>query len=491
MKVRNNPLLLHGFLWKMPKGGDLHNHLTGAAYAEHYVQIAADQNLCIDRKTATVSSEICANRFQQNATDPCAGQFVSAACAFRDPTLYRQLIDAWSMRDFTAQAGDQSGHDHFFDAFGKFDAATHNVGDLLAEVAGRAARQNEQYLEVMLTPGIAAADGLGAKFGWQQRPGESETAYFDRMRQELMSGGIPQIVTDGRVWLDQQEQRMRELLRCGQARQPGSERSGERPGCDVTVRYIAQILRGLPKEVVFAQMTASFEMAKQDKRVVSVNPVMPEDAYIPMHDYDLHMRMFAIFHKLYPDVKLTMHAGELAPGLVAPHSLQDHIRDAIQVAGAQRIGHGVDVMYEDDPTDLLREMAQKKIAVEICLTSNDLILNVRGDHHPFPIYLKYGVPVVISTDDEGVSRSDITREYQRAVENYGLSYPEVKRIVRNSIEYAFLPADQKAKEKQKLEAAFAHFEHEIANPPCPDSCEGSGIIMFCSVPLPFLFPPLW
>jgi adenosine deaminase len=260
---------------------------------------------------------------------------------------------------------------------------------------------------------------------------------------------------------------MRQQLRCGQPRQPGNEHSGERPGCDVTVRYIAQILRGLPKEVVFAQMVASFEMAKQDRRVVSVNPVMPEDAYVPTHDYDLHMRMFAYFHKLYPDVKLTMHAGELAPRLVPPHSLHDHIRDAIHVGGAQRIGHGVDVMYEDDPLDLLREMAQKKIAVEICLTSNDVILNVRGDHHPFPIYLKYGVPVAISTDDEGVSRSDMTREYQRAVETYGLSYPELKRIVRNSIEYSFLPADEKAKEKRKLDSAFAAFEREIANPRGP------------------------
>jgi adenosine deaminase len=284
------------------------------------------------------------------------------------------------------------------------------------------------------------------------------------MRQELMTAGIPQIVSDGTKWLDQQEQRMRQQLRCGQKPQPGNPRSGERPGCNVTVRYIAQILRGLPREVVFAQMVASFELAKQDKRVVSVNPVMPEDAYIPMHDYDLHMRMFAYFHKLYPDVKLTMHAGELAPGLVPPRGLHDHIRDAIHVGGAQRIGHGVDVMYEDDPLDLLREMAEKKIAVEICLTSNDVILNVRGDHHPLPIYLKYGVPVVIATDDEGVSRSDMTREYQRAVETYGLSYQQLKRIVRNSIEYSFLPPDEKAKEKQKLEAAFAGFEREMAHP---------------------------
>ena len=455
-QVRGNPLLLHEFLWKMPKGGDLHNHLTGAAYAEHYIQLAVANNLCVDRHTDAVSTQNCANRTAQNQGDACAGQFVAAGCALRDPVLYRELIDAWSMRDFTPHPGDESGHDHFFDSFGKFGAAGAAIGDLLAEVVDRAAVQNEQYLELMLTPGIDAASVLGAQHGWTQRPDEADAAYFDRMRQELMGSGLPQVVASGREWLDRQEQRMRELMHCDAA-------AGVDPaqaGCGMTVRYIAQVLRGLPKEVVLAQMAASFELARQDPRVVSVNPVMPEDAYVPIHDYDLHMRMFAYFHKLYPEVKLAMHAGELAPGLVPPAGLRNHIRDAVEIAGAQRIGHGVDVMYEDRPFELLSEMARNGIAVEICLTSNDVILHVRGDRHPLPIYLKYGVPVAIATDDEGVSRSDMTREYQRAVESYGLDYVELKKIVRNSIEYSFLPPDEKSREKQKLEAAFAVFERE-------------------------------
>jgi adenosine deaminase len=83
-------------------------------------------------------------------------------------------------------------------------------------------------------------------------------------------------------------------------------------------------------------------------------------------------------------------------------------------------------------------MRAKKIAIEINLTSNDLILGVKGADHPFPIYRKYGVPVVISTDDEGVNRSHLTQEYQRAVLTYGLTYADLKQIVRNSLEYSFL-----------------------------------------------------
>jgi adenosine deaminase len=109
------------------------------------------------------------------------------------------------------------------------------------------------------------------------------------------------------------------------------------------------------------------------------------------------------------------------------------------VAKTDRIGHGVDVMYEDRPYELLKEMAAKRILVETNLTSNDVILGVRGKEHPFPTYRKFGVPVALSTDDEGVSRIDLTHEYVRAVQTYDLTFADLKELVRNSIEYSFLP----------------------------------------------------
>ena len=110
--------------------------------------------------------------------------------------------------------------------------------------------------------------------------------------------------------------------------------------------------------------------------------VMPEDWYIPVRDYDLQMRMVEYLHRVYPKVHISLHAGELAPGLVAPETLRFHIREAVERAHAERIGHGVDVMYERDPFQLLDEMAKKDVLVEICLTSNDVILGVRGIDHP-------------------------------------------------------------------------------------------------------------
>jgi adenosine deaminase len=77
--------------------------------------------------------------------------------------------------------------------------------------------------------------------------------------------------------------------------------------------------------------------------------------------------------------------------------------------------------------------------MEICLTSNDGILGVKGDRHPFNLYRRAGIPVSLNTDDEGVNRSNLTMEFVRAVRTYGLSYREVKELVRNSLEYSFLP----------------------------------------------------
>jgi adenosine deaminase len=96
-------------------------------------------------------------------------------------------------------------------------------------------------------------------------------------------------------------------------------------------------------------------------------------------------------------------------------------------------------MYEKDAPGLLKEMRDRHDLVEINLTSNDLILGISGDRHPFPVYRKAGVPVALSTDDEGVSRGQLTDEYQRAVLTYNLTYSELKEMVRNSLEYSFAP----------------------------------------------------
>ena len=419
--IRSQPSLLLAFLRDMPKGGDLHNHLVGAVYAESYIGFATRDGLCVDRATAVLLPSPCNADKNQ----------VPAATALSDPILYRQMIDAYSMRNF--QASQQPAHDHFFDAFLKFDAATERRhGEMLAEVVARAGAEREVYLELMTGPARGQVIRLANDAGWDED--------LVRLREKLLAHGLGDAVAAGRRELDEEEARMREVLGCSSAAPPAATHPppGRDLGCSVTVRYIYDVLRGLPPEQVFAQMLQAFELARADPRMVAVNLVMPEDAYLPMRDFDLHMRMLDDLHSVYPGVHITLHAGELAPGLVPPEGLRFHIRASIVKGHAERIGHGVDVMHEDDPLGLLREMARHNVLVEICLTSNDMILGVRGMEHPLPMYLRYGVPVAISTDDEGVARSDLTWEYKRAVETYPLTYAQLKKMARDSLEHSFL-----------------------------------------------------
>ena len=158
-----------------------------------------------------------------------------------------------------------------------------------------------------------------------------------------------------------------------------------------------------------------------------------------MSEYPRQMLMLDYLHSVYPRVHITLHAGELAPGLVPPAGLSFHIRQAVDLGHAERIGHGVDVMDETDPQLLLAELAQRHVMIEVNLTSNDVILGVSSNHHSLPDYLAAHVPVALSTDDEGVSRIDLTHEYTRAAVDFGLGYLDLKRIARTSLEHAFLP----------------------------------------------------
>jgi len=454
--VRANPLLLAAFLRAMPKGGDLHNHLSGAVYAESYIKWAAQDGDCVDRATLAFIAPPC---------DEAAGK-PPATKALTDGAFYNQLIDALSMRHFVSgiSSTTQSGEDHFFATFSKFGrVSSAHVGEMLAEVVNRAASQNVQYLELTLNPERGQAEAIGRQVGWDDN--------LDSLRQKMDAAGTAAVVDSARKFLDKSELQMRETFNCKliSAVDAGSPELFPK-GCRATVRYIYEVYRLLPREQLFAQALVGFELAAADPRVVSVNPVQPEDAHASMENYDLTMKIFAYLHKQFPQVKLTMHAGELGPGQVPLAGLSDHIRKAIEVAGAERIGHGTDIMWEvgsdaflhhyreAQPFDLLHEMRKRNVLVEISLSSSDYILGLRGGDHPLPIYLKYGVPVALATDDEGVSRSDITHEYLRATQTYGLKYGELKKLARNSIEHAFADDATRAKLLQQLEDAFSRFE---------------------------------
>jgi hypothetical protein len=428
--ARATPGLLLAFLREMPKGADLHSHLSGAVYAETFIGWAVEKNACIQLEDMRSVAAPC---------DSTRGT-VPAANALRDNDFYAAIVDAWSMRNWSRAL--KNGHDQFFGTFAKFSyAGADRSGDMLIEVARRAAANRVSYLELMVTPDDGSFT-LAGRVGWD--------ADFARMRDKLKAAGHATVVAASRHYFADMVAHQRSRMACATA--------AAEPACAVPVRFLYQVLRSLPPEIVFTQILTAFETAAHDSLVVGFNLVMPEDWYFAMRDFSLHMRIIDYLKPYYPDVKISLHAGELTSGLVPPEGMRFHIRESIEKGHASRIGHGVAIMYEDRALQTLQHMARRGVAVEICLTSNDAILNVSGRDHPLAIYRAYGVPTLLATDDEGVSRSEMTLEYFKAVQEQGLDYTTLKTMARNSLGHAFVQETVKSRLLAQLERDFAAFE---------------------------------
>lgn len=449
----NNPLALRALLVRMPKGGDLHMHLSGAVYAETFLEDARADLMCVDPVAKSLATNVGTTR-SMPPQPVCGEGKIRADQAFSDQALYDALVDSFSMRSFVPSAG-VSGHDQFFATFERFDptnrAGSRHGGEWLDQIATRAAAQNEQYLEIMYTPDLGRAIAAASTLSWPNEPrttadfhqdvtGTSDGELAAARKEMLASSAFLKGAEEDRAEFATMLADRREREHCGTA--------AEQPGCSVQVRFLFQVLRATSPSVAFAQTLLGFVLAKQgaeasgnEASVVGINFVQPEDNRVAMAEYTRQMRMIGYLHATYPKVHIALHAGELAEGLVPPEGLRFHIRQAIDVAHAERIGHGVDVMQEDDAIALLRTMAERHVMVEINLTSNDVILGVAERSQPLPLYRAARVPVALSTDDEGVSRIDLTHEYVRAADELHLNYLDLKRMARTSLEHSFLPGE--------------------------------------------------
>lgn len=463
-QAKASPTHLRVFLRGMPKGGDLHNHLGGAIYAEDFLRWGADMGYCVDSTGLTV------------VPPPCPADKGLARFGAEDEFGYDRLVHALSTRGWQRGVGrnDVTGHTQFFSSFERFGPiGARATAQMLASARTIAAGDNLSYLELDHNTQTLSA----AVFAAPDEP-LTEAGLAARYAAEVRE--LAPLIARARAELDTDEAGARTAMAC--------ETAAPQPGCAVTVHYLFQGFRALPPTQVFRSLILGFMMVDADPRYVGVNIVQPEDAMLALRDYRLHMAMFRLLSAKYPKVHRTLHAGELTLGLVPPQDLRDHIARAID-AGAQRIGHGTDIAFEDAAEATMARMARDGIAVEINLSSNDVILGVKGADHPLKLYRDHGVPVVLSTDDQGVLRSDMTNEYVRAAREQGLTYSELKSIARAGLHYAFLPgaslwsdaarlvpvaqcatslasngcgsflkANEKARLEADLEARFAMFE---------------------------------
>jgi adenosine deaminase CECR1 len=168
-------------------------------------------------------------------------------------------------------------------------------------------------------------------------------------------------------------------------------------------------------------------------------------------------RFAGLFRELrsrYPGVNLSIHAGENAMA-------DSHVAETIAM-GATRIGHGINARLDPQAMDLLRS---GRYLVEICLMSNRALGYVPDlKLHPFPVYLRQGIPVSLNTDDRGTLQSTLTDEYFAAVSLFDLSWPEVVRIGRWSLEFSFAEPELKTALLARYDERIRAFEQKYSAP---------------------------
>lgn len=437
-----NVAAIKQFLTVMPKGGDIHHHYSGTIYAETYLEWVKSQGWFINTETFKVEKE-------KNDTNITVDQLTESG------TLYTQALELWSDKDYNNHYSLQSSPDQkFFNTFGYFSSISSlKMLEGLKIIKTRAINENISYIETMLSKvGITA-----------------NTDYFENQNQiqlynaSLIKANTQEDVNDLLKQIDNVYFESASFNTKINDFTTNLERiHKEIDDENFTMRYQTYASRMSSPIQVYTDLLSAYITAKKSEFIVGVNIVAAENNIVSLRDYELHMMFFNYLNSKYKNVNKSLHAGELTLGMVRPKNLLFHINQAVFVAGADRIGHGVDIPYETQSYALLDSMKKKNIAVEINLTSNEFILGVKGNDHPYLIYTKHNVPLVISTDDSGVSRNNLSGEFTLLVTRYKPSYTDIKKYVYNSIEYSFLDSLNKNKSIKVLDDKFSNFEAQIS-----------------------------
>lgn len=429
---RDDPEALALVLAAFPKGADLHSHLSGAVRTEKLLEWGVEDGLCVDTLSGRASEP------------PCADEERPLAEVAADPEQREWLLGLWSLRDPSLPLGER--RTIFFDSFGKFGAVLRDerMPYALADVLESAALHGQIYVELMQSLGSGAIGALAVELF--DGDGDDDHAWTEdellRKREELIAH--PSFA----ALLDQTQSRISSMFTAARE-QLGCTVDASALGCDVEARFNLSANRTRGRAYVFGQWVFGYELVKASPLVVGINLVSPEEDAISLQDYDDMMFALGVLRRNNeasggPKVRVGLHAGELVPELLPPtetgrRPLHHHIRSAVEVGGAERIGHGASLLYDDDRESLLDELRRREVLVEICLGSNRALLDLDASVHPLRTYIDYGVPVALATDDLGVLRSSATDEFVLAFTEHGLDYRNLKRLARASLAYSFMP----------------------------------------------------
>ncbi len=404
-----SPRQLYTLLYDLPKGGDLHNHSGGSDRPEWMFEIMTD------------AARNGGDTFYTRVKIAAAAEVAEPGARFR---LIRQRIydrltpaaqaDYVTLKDLSPALRAEWGNAFRLDAPGEGRDEFFNV---IWARRGEMGQNLDVRLELLVANIKAfAAEGL---------------AYL-----ETQFGADGVVTNDGRALTAEEAVPLIER----RLAQPDVASTG------LVVRFQDTVLRFRPDAETKLAETYAFVAAHRD-RWVGVNLAGIESD--PRGHPRRFLETFRQLRSRFPTLALSIHAGEMD----GPDS---HVRDTL-LLGASRIGHGVNLIHDADTLLLLQQT--RRVLVEINLISNRL-LGYTPDlaRHPFPEYLRTGVPVCLNTDDRGMWDSNLTDEYYTAVTTFRLSWPEVVQLGRNSLTHAFVQPAVKAKLLADYEARVAAFE---------------------------------
>ena len=423
LKATATAAQLYALLYDLPKGGDLHHHLAGDGLPEDWYAIATDParnggNTFYTRLSLAHydpeenAPAILFKTIQQSAFD---------ALTPSKRTDYKAMAElspseraAWQSSILLDRPDE--GRDEFFEntwpRLGALLVDPYVLAELTAVNMRRFGLEGVRYLEIQALP-FREVDHAG-------QPMDAERV----------------------------EQILEERLT-----RPDALATG------VTVRFQYCVIRFLPNAEADVDRAYAF-LDKHRDWWVGINMAGREDRQIGHPS-----RFLSTYRKerrTYSGINISIHAGET-------DEPDHHVRETL-LLGATRIGHGVNLI--DDPETMLL-MRQQQYMVEINLISNRLLEYVPDlSKHPFPEYLRFGIPVCLNTDDRGMFGSDLTDEYYTAVPLYHLTWPEIVALGRNSLAYAFLQPDKKLalladydRRVAAFEAKYSHGDWTAALPP--------------------------
>ena len=405
-KATATPAQLYALLYDLPKGGDLHHHLAGDGLPEDWYAIAIDPardggntfytRLSLAHYDAEENAPaILFKTIQQSTYDalPAAKRADYKAMAELSPDERA----AWQSSVLLDRPG--KGRDEFFEStwprLGALLTDAHVLAELTAVNMRRFGAEGVRYLEIQALP-FREVDHAG-------QPMDAERV----------------------------EQIFEERLT-----RPDALATG------VTVRFQYCVIRFLPDAEADVARAYAF-LDKHRDWWVGINMAGREDRQIGHPSRFLPT--YRQERRTYSGINISIHAGET-------DEPDHHVRETL-LLGATRIGHGVNLI--DDPETMLL-MRQQQYMVEINLISNRLLEYVPDlRKHPFPEYLRFGIPVCLNTDDRGMFGSDLTDEYYTAVPLYHLTWPEIVALGRNSLAYGFM-------QPEKKRALLADYDRRVA-----------------------------